>query len=380
MIRPRPTPVGLALALALGTATVTCAGPDEIIDAIHDLRPDAAGAVHVENVRLDAGLAKVELSDGVLVPGTPVGGRPVELAFVGRGRIELEPPDRIEADQLELFTGSRRLDESFERAVFVMARDAAVGELLGGRPSDDGDAAAAVEMLRWWISAPERRRLDIEARIFADAVGDRLAGDTFCGVFDGDELGRFLYVVDPLAREQAALGRFVRPELTGRERRAVSRRLERAQLRGKLIGLEVEDLGVWDTWVSASLVGDDNDPTPGARGVEPEHYELDVRLSGSELALDGRAAIGLRTVVDGLRAVSFDLHPDLEPVRVTDGSGRELAWYRSRGELVAALRKPVAGGARLEIVIDYRGRPIETGPNGASVLRTTTDWYPHAGT
>ena len=54
---------------------------------------------------------------------------------------------------------------------------------------------------------------------------------------------------------------------------------------GKLIGLEVADLGTWDTWVSTSVQSDDARSTSGSRGVEPDHYEIDAAPRGRDLEL-----------------------------------------------------------------------------------------------
>ena len=53
----------------------------------------------LKNVRLAAGLAQLQL-DGTLFPTSTVGGKAVEMVFLGKGRVTLEPPDDIEAGQL----------------------------------------------------------------------------------------------------------------------------------------------------------------------------------------------------------------------------------------------------------------------------------------
>jgi len=342
---------------------------------------DGSAAVKVRGFSLRAGLARIVLSDGILVPSTTVAGRAVEFVFIGEGRIELEPPDTIEAGQLELFTGSETLVEAFERAVFVIALDAA-SDALADRPSmsDAPVIADATELFDAWIDSPERKLLDIEARIFADALGDRLAAGFFSGYFEGTRLGRFLYIVDPWSFEQVTLGQFVPPDLSQKDENRVRKSIEKAQRKDKLIGLEVADLGTWDTWLSSSLLGPGGKASPGARGIEPNHYEIDATLSGKELDLVATARLDLRVVVDGLRAVALEMNSDLIPVGVADGDGRDLDWFRSQDELVVSLGTPAGVGDRLEIVIDYTGTPIEKVASGAWVQRDTTGWYPHAGT
>ncbi len=65
--------------------------------------------------------------------------RPSRLLFValGSGRIDLDPPDAVEAGQLELFTGGARLDQEFQEAVLVVGLDAAVNGMLK-RPATHG--------------------------------------------------------------------------------------------------------------------------------------------------------------------------------------------------------------------------------------------------
>src|SRR5206468_3775503 len=54
---------------------------------------EPARAVAVRNLNLNAGLARFDLEDGVLLPASRVGGRSIEMVFLGTGRISVEPPD-----------------------------------------------------------------------------------------------------------------------------------------------------------------------------------------------------------------------------------------------------------------------------------------------
>jgi len=370
--------LSIALAASVTTAAVVDAGIAS--DEVRRIAIDPQYTVHVESFRLKAGPATVTLVNGVLVPSTKVSGRAVEFVFLGEGRIELEPPDDVEAGQLELFTGSEVLDEAFNRAVFVMALDAASDAVASkARNPETPMADEAVELFASWIESPERKLLDVESRIFADAVGDPVAAGFFCGYFDGLDLGRFLYVVDPLAYEQVTLGQFVQVDLSKRDQKMARKLIEKAQHQGKLIGLDVADIGIWDAWVSTSFRGADGRPAPGSRGVEPDDYEIDAALLGKDLELEATARLSLRVVVDGLRAVAFEMNSELTPETVRDGRGRVLDWFRSQNELVAVLTEPAAVGDELEISLSYAGRIVDKVANGTWVQRDTTGWYPHTG-
>jgi len=374
--------VWLLASMAMLAPVLSVAAVDPAIAAgeVRGIGIDPRNTVRVEGFRLRAGLASITLDDGILVPSTRVSGRPVEFVFLGSGRVELEPPDEVEAGQLELFTGNESLSESFDRAVFVVALDAAADAVVR-RPAEREapEAAEAAGLYTSWLESPERKLLDVDARIFADAMGDPLAAGFFCGYFHGLELGRFLYVIDPLAYEQLTLGQFVQVDLSKKDRKKVRKVIEKEQHEGKLMGIEVADLGVWDTWLSTSLRGREDTPTPGSRGTEPDNYEIDAVLVGRDLELEATARVSLRVVVDGLPAVSFEMNPDLTPTAVTDGRGRTLEWFRSQNELVVVPAESAAVGDELVVTIAYTGTTIDKVGSGAWVQRDTTGWYPHTG-
>jgi hypothetical protein len=366
--------------LASGSAL---AFPDEAPPAearIQTLRALPENAVRVSGFRLNTGHGVVALEEGVLVPAGVSGHRPVEFAFVGTGRVVMDPEDPVERSQLEIFTGSPVLDETISRAVFVVTLDAASDALIGMSPAGSAPGIdEALEVYAAWRSSPERRLLDVDARLLRDLVGDSLGRGYFSGYFEGEELGRFLWAVDPLADEQLTLGQFLQPELTSRERRKAARHLEREQRRGKLIGLEVDDQGIWNTWVSASIRTEEGDPAPGTTGVESSRYTIEATLRGKQLALKATATIEMQVLVSGLRAVTLDLPSDLVVSGVSNAAGEELGYVQSYDELTVILNSRPRAGDELSLTVDYSGRPIDRLASGAFVNRRPTRWYPRAG-
>ncbi|MCP4656586.1 MAG: M1 family metallopeptidase, partial [bacterium] len=235
------------------------------------------------------------------------------------------------------------------------------------------------EIFRGWQERPERRLLGVETAILGDALGDPFYGSYFAGWFRGEELGEFLYLFEPEAREQITLGQFVTLDATAKEKRKLARQLDRAQRKGRLIGLSVEDLGQWDTWLSASLTDKDGKPTPAARAFEPQRYVLDLSLSDSKLELQGRARLDLRAVSSVGRVVKLDIHPDLAVQRVRTEDGRELFFHQSRGDILVVLPQAPEQNETLAIELEYSGHLIDK-DSKTWTLRSTTHWYPHAGT
>ncbi len=344
--------------------------------AVSHLEP--ARAVTLKNLKLNAGLATLHL-DGLLVPASGVGGQTIELVFLGNGRIELDPPDSVEAGQLELFTGTARLEAEFKEAVLVVGLDAAVNAMLR-RPAAQPDADTvrrAESLYTTWRGKRERKLLDVERGILLDALRDPVSNGYFAAWFRASDPGDFLYLVEPGDREQATLGRFVPLDATEKEKRKISKEITREQRKGRLLGLDVEDLGQWDTWLSASLRTADGKPAPGAPAFEPHKYTLEMTVD-RDLHLAGKARIDLDPVVKGSRVVAVHLSGDFKVSRVTDAAGTPLFFLRDERDLTVILPKAPAAGETPAVVVEYAGRPIEKDWNLVTLL-DTLGWYPHVG-
>lgn len=354
--------------------------PAKIQAEIAGSRLEASRAVLLKKVKLGAGLATLYLDDGVLIPASGVAGKTVEMVFLGTGRITVEPPDPIEAGQLELFTGGARLDEQFKQAVLVVGLDAAVSAMLR-RPAAQPDAATvqqAETLYSDWKKRGERKYMDIDRGILLDALQDPLSSGYFAAWFRGGELGDFFYFLEPGDREQVTLGRFVPLDATEKEKLKILKQIAREQRKGRLLGVEADDLGQWDTWLSSSLRAADGKPMPGAPAFEPKKYTLDVTLAERDLRLSARARLDLEPVVAGSRAAILSLPPDFQVTKVTDGNGSPLFFERVRGELTVILPQAPASGGTATVVVEYSGRPIDKDWNLYTLL-DTMGWYPHAG-
>ena len=357
--------------------------PAAIRQAIADTRLEPGRAVTVENLEIVAAMASFQIEEGTVFLATPVGDRVAEMVFVGKARLVLDPPDEIEAGQLELYTGGVRLDEPVSEAALVVAFDAAV-DAVSDRPAavdiDPARQKRAQEIFDRWQERPERRLLGVENAILGDAVGDPLYDGFFAGWFRGEELGEFLYLEEPDAYEQINLGQFTPIEASDKEKRKLARSLHRAQRRGRLIGLSVEDLGQWDTWISASTPGANGEPRPGRRAFEPRLYELDLTLSEPNLALTGRARLHLEALSRVGQVVELEIHSDLRIDHARSQDGTDLFFHQSGSEVLVVLPAAPAAGDVFLLEIDYSGQLIDKGESKTFVLRNTTHWYPHAGT
>ncbi len=172
-----PILAAAGLAPAVPLPALAAEGPAEdpatILREIDAAALEPARAVGLKGVRLAAGLASIQL-DGTLLPATPIAGRSREMVFLGRGRVTLEPPDDIEAGQLELFTGSRRLAAEFKEAVLVVGSTPAATALLR-KPAaapDPALARRAEEVYQRWRKSHERKALHVENGMLVNAIGE----------------------------------------------------------------------------------------------------------------------------------------------------------------------------------------------------------------
>lgn len=308
---------------------------------------DFERAVAVHGVQVDAGPALLSLDDGLLVPATPVGGRTAEMVFLGRGRFAITPPDAIEAGQLEVTAGARRLDEEVTEAVFVVGMATTVETLLRS-PKAVPDAARAQRCRQIWESwrqAPERRGLDVDTAILSIALGVPASRSYFAARLRSADLGEFVYTVDPAAREQVTVGRWTAPAF-------------------------------FQTWISASL-RQDGKLMPGQPDFEPQKYTLTLSLADDLLA-SGLARIDLIPTIKGARVVKLRFAKELAVSRVTDGAGRELFFIHRQDGFAVFLAEPADAKAAVSLAIEYRGRPIHRDKDSYSLIDPRL-WFPHTG-
>jgi hypothetical protein len=366
-----------------GCASASAIEPAELLAGIRSpvLAPDRA--VSLRSVELEMGPGVFEVRQGILFPGKAIAGRTVELVFIGQARFRLDPPDDIEAGQLELFTGERSLDAPVEEAVLVMANEDAVAELLKRPPPREVRPELlerAERIHRRWLDRTERRAAGIESAQFKLLVGDEAFQQYFALWAHSFDLGDFVYQLDPEEQEQITLASFRPLELTRWERLRMKHELRVHQRKGRWLDVRVEDLGSWDVWLSMSWTPSQGPPLPGTVGFESEHYELDITLARGGLKLDGKARLGLAVETGGRRVVRLELARDLRVSSVVDDSGRDLFFFRTGDETVVLLPEPSVAGDHLRLEVAYEGRALEWVARGSFTLQDSSLWYPHCGT
>jgi hypothetical protein len=144
-----------------------------------------------------------------------------------------------------------------------------------------------------------------------------------------------------------------------------------------LIGVELDDLGQWDTWLSSSLRTKEGVVAPGAAAFEPVRYTLDVTVEDPVEKIHGVAKIELKPVLPGVRTVEIRLPRDFEVSAVRLGDAK-LPFERSGTNLTVVLPEVPSTEGTVTIAVEYEGVAI-AGDAKSYALRDTQNWYPHVG-
>ena len=264
--------------------------PAEILARIRTPTLSVDSAVIVENLELDMGMAVLDLQQGTLIPVEETDGRTTEIVFVGRGRFVIEPPDAIEAGQLDLFTGQESLDTSITEAILVFG-DASVPATLLRRTAAAIQPAVtrrAEELFKEWVEGPQRKWFGADAALFAAALSDSAFQGSFAALCRSEELGDFYYQLDPTVTEQVSINQFVPAEIGDHLTDRIRKYIRKQRRHGRFIEFSVDELGDWDTWFSSSLRTATGDLSPGSPGFEPDHYRVELTIDSDRKAV-GRA-------------------------------------------------------------------------------------------
>ena len=372
----------LALLLGLLGASQLHAGePRDLLKAIRSAQLDPTRAVSLKNVELEFGLARLHVRHGTLIPTRAIDGRTLELVLIGQANLRVDPPDAIEAGQLELFTGQRNLDTTVEEAVLVMANQDTVRGLLdreSSNPIEPETWERADALHRRWVAGAERRDTGAESGMFRAIVGDRAYRNYFAVMSSAADIGEFVLIYDPEDAEQVTLAAYNRIDVRGWDRIRLARHIRFQQRKGRYLGVRVEDLGAWDIWLSAPW-SNEGVSSPGSVGFETHHYDLDISIARGSLRLDGTATLQIEAVDSGRRTLSLELFRDMQVHSVVDDRGRELLAFRSGPEVVVHLPEPTRAGDRLSLRVGFGGQVLKWVGRKTYDLESTDNWYPHCG-
>ena len=364
----------LLLCLVIGPLSRAAAGSPALDPAAlaadqKEVQLDLPGALRTQARQHRLGFAKLTLGDGLLIPLKTARGRTLELLFLGEGRLEVEPPDAIEAGQLELFTGQRRLDVGFPAAFFA-APAGRLREFGQGLPkavlsAEEKEQVQAIFDGRGELS--EREVLDIDSQLLLAELGEPLAQEFFAAILETEERGLICLSHDLEGEDPLSLGQWM--EMPAYETEPAMPETSD--------GEGVAETNVFDLWVAGR---DPQQKVPAAiTTFEPKHYDLRLEIEPVAGKIVGEAKIEVEAQMPS-RVVKLTLHGDLSIDSVRDEAGKELFFERQADVVRVFLPERREKGQTAQLSVRYQGEFFEAGRKRKSRgLRENEAFYPHAG-
>jgi hypothetical protein len=314
-----------------------------------------------ENVDIVRDRVHITLVDGNIQLTKPVNGIVTGAVFHGNGRLQVDPPNQTELQQLKLFTRQEKLNAEFTDATFTFS-DGLVEEVSKQVKWRDGGNGDDVYAKR------QQEREDIGGeylpRIFKSVLSaDRKRTAYFLADLKVKDHGWIQVRDDAMQLEEIRVGRWV----------------------------DVGPLKVEDYWMIFPAGGRDphhayDDPTARQDFLLPT-YKIDAFVTESaDLGATAHATIQPR--YDGETVLLFDLDSNLRLKSVKDEQGKALEFHQARerkenaqghGDYVAVvLGEPTKAGQNFVLSFEYEGKHVVHRVGEGNYFCQSFGWYPTA--
>ena len=320
---------------------------------------DPAKSAHAENVDILRDRVHITLVDGTIQFTQPVNGVVFGAAFHGKGRLQADPPNPQEAQQLRLFTRQDKLNVEFTDATFSFT---------------DGLLDEVAKQVKWQASGPAADDLYAKRLKEREDLGESAMPRMLQSILSADHARTAYFLADmktdkswvevhddALEPEDINVGRWV----------------------------DVGPFKLFDTWMSFPAGG----RTSADAWKDPQAkedfairgYKIDaVVTSGAEL--NATANLALEPRLAGQSVLIFDLDANLRLESIKDSSNNSLAFYQSRetkdryqsyGDYVAViLARPLAVGTPLSLEFRYGGKRAIRKAGAGNYFCESSGWYP----
>jgi hypothetical protein len=353
----------IAFFAVLGSAPVA-AGQDAaaVWGAVSQTAFDPAKSGHVENIVITRDRMSITLVTGEIQFGQPANGVVFAAAFSGRGKLEIQPPNPREEQQLQFMARTNSLSVEFTEATFSFT-DSFLQDVSGSMKWTPSPAGQLADLYGKRQTERENVAAEIVPRVFLGVLsGDRARTAYFAGEFKTQLYGWVMAKYDALDPEQVFVGRW---------------------------GGRTEILNL-DTWMHFAAGNGTGDPfaDPQAKDLfTPRAYHIDATVTtGAELSATTQVKMDER--VDNERVALFALNPNLRVDWVKDGDGTSLAFFQPReakdryqtyGQYIAVvLAQASKAGKKATLEFHYAGKRVIRKVGEGNYFCPSYGWYPGA--
>src|SRR5580704_10238234 len=328
-------------------------------NALSALAMDPAKSAHAENVEIVRDRVRINLTDGTIQFTQPANGVVFGAVFHGKGRLQAEPANPLEAQQLRLFIRQDKLNLEFTEATFSFT---------------DGLLEEVAKQVKWQASASATDDLYAKRQKEREDLGESSMPRLLQGILSADR-ARTAYFLADLKTDKSWVE--VHDDAMDPEEIGVGR------------WVDVGPFKIFDTWMSFPAGAH----TSAEAWKDPQAkedfiirgYKIDAAVtSGADL--NATARLDLEPRLAGQSVLIFDLDSNLRLESVKDSSNNPLPFYQSRetkdrnqsyGDYVAViLAQPLAVGTPFSLAFHYGGKRAIRKEGGGNYFCESSGWYP----
>ncbi|MGB9463645.1 MAG: M1 family aminopeptidase [Candidatus Acidiferrum sp.] len=343
----------------LGFAQTPAASPASAVwNALSAAAMDPAKSAHAENVEIVRDRVHITLKDGTIQFTQPVNGVVFGAVFRGAGRLQADPPNPQEAQQLQLFTRQNKLDVAFNEATFSFT---------------DGLLDEIGKQVKWQASGPATDDLYAKRLKEREDLGESSMPRLLQSILSADR-ARTAYFLADLKTDKSWVE--VHDDALEPEDIEVGR------------WVDVGPLKIFDAWMVFPAGHTSADAWKDPQAKEDfviRKYKIDAGVTtGAEL--HAAAHLNLEPHFAGQSVLIFNLDSNLRLESVKDSSNNSLTFYQSRetkdrsqsyGDYVAVvLAQPLAVGTPLSLDFRYGGKRAIVKAGTGNYFCESTGWYP----
>ncbi len=363
MIRVFLAIILVSLFAALGFAQASTSSPAAgVWNALSSSAMDPARSAHAENVEIIRDRVHITLLDGTIQFAQPVNGVVFGAVFHGNGRVQVDPPNLIEAHQLRLFIKQDKLEMTFAEATFSFT---------------DGLFDEVARQVKWQSSGSSSDDLYAKRQQEHEDLGAEYLPRLFKSVMSGDRKRTAYFLAD----------------LKTKEKGWVEVRQDAMQLEEMRVGQwgDVGPVKIPNVWMNFPADGRDprhayDDPAARQDFLIPSYKITTSVADNAEMNATTEATVQPR--YSGESILLFDLDSNLRVSTIKDGQGHNLEFFQARerkdryqsyGSYIAVvLASPTQAAHQEQFTFQYGGKRVVRKVGDGNYFCESFGWYPSA--
>jgi len=355
------------VALALLSLPLAAGPAGDLARAIRETTLDRDACYRVRDLTLFKEDIRIYLSDGYLIFGKPVAGRPIAAVFTtdvesGDAEVILRPPNVAERRSLASYTGAPNLDQHFQTGVFFFTGDIykTLMDQIPHNPTNRKVPEVGALMEEQWSPSLHIISANYDTRLALDLMNaSSRKPDFFSAIFRSAKMGDFDLLYDPENPDQIAAGQFTQ--------------------RNNLVFFDV-----WTHFPARSLRGS----APAPLRLDLSDFRIQATVE-TDLTLNAVTHVKVKSKVDGIRAVPFDITREMSVTEVkVNGTPAEVLQREAmragsgRGEnsfFLVVPPEPLRSGVEYEFEFHHSGKVIFNAGDRVFYVAARGNWYPAVG-